>query len=70
MYSTNYKKEHLETLCYQRAQTIYGSQLPEEVRDRLQFELEIIEKSGNSNQMAYLKANYPEEFSAVINESE
>ena len=54
MDSTNYKKENLETLCYQRAQTIYGVQLPDEVKDRLQFELEIIEKSGDSNYLLFL----------------
>ena len=43
MDSPNFKKENLETLCYQRAQTIYGTQLPDEVTDRLQFELEIIQ---------------------------
>lgn len=54
MDSPNYKKEKLETLCYQRAQTIYGTQLPDEVTDRLQFELEIIEKSGNSKYLLFL----------------
>ena len=54
MDSPIFKKENLETLCYQRAQTIYGTQLPDEVTDRLQFELEIIEKSGNSNYLLFL----------------
>ena len=54
MDSPNFKKENLETLCYQRAQTIYGTQLPDEVTDRLQFELEIIEKSGNSKYLLFL----------------
>ena len=54
MDSTNYKKDNLETLCYQKAQEIYGTQLSDEVTDRLQFELEIIEKSGNSNYLLFL----------------
>lgn len=54
MDSTYYKRNELETLCYQRAQEIYGAQLPDEVMDRLQFELEVIEKSGNSNYLLFL----------------
>ena len=54
MDTSNIKCKNLETLCYQRAQEIYGIQLPDEVRDRLQFELEIIEKSGNSNYLLFL----------------
>ena len=54
MDTSNIKCKNLETLCYQRAQEFFGVQLPDEVRDRLQFELEIIEKSGNSNYLLFL----------------
>ena len=36
----------LNSLCYEGAQRIYGTRLPEEVVDRLEFELEIIKKAG------------------------
>lgn len=36
----------LRKLCFERAQRIYGTRLPEEVFVRLEFELEIIKKAG------------------------
>lgn len=37
--------DYLEYLTYTRAKLIYGDPIPEEVEDRLRFELEIIEKN-------------------------
>ena len=37
--------DYLEHLTYTRAKLIYGEPIPEEVEDRLRFELEIIEKN-------------------------
>lgn len=36
----------LNSFCFERAQRIYGTRLPEEVVDRLEFELEVIKKAG------------------------
>ena len=36
----------LNSLCYEGAQRIYGTRLPEDVVDRLEFELEVIKKAG------------------------
>ena len=38
--------DYLEYLTYTKAKLIYGDPIPEEVEERLQFELEIIEKNG------------------------
>ena len=41
----------LNSLCYEGAQRIYGTLLPEEVVDRLEFELEVIKKAGAEHQL-------------------
>ncbi|MBR5656026.1 MAG: hypothetical protein IKW98_05005 [Prevotella sp.] len=45
---------YLEHLTFHKAKLIYGYPIPEDVDDRLQFELEIIEKSGNSKYLLFL----------------
>lgn len=45
----------LKTLCYQKAQLIYGKQLPVEVLNRLQYELDIIGKEGGSDYFLFLQ---------------
>jgi len=47
--------ENLKTLCYQKAQHIYGKQLPAEVLNRLQYELDVIEKEGGSDYFLFLQ---------------
>ena len=52
---TMMKEENLKTLCYQKAQLIYGKQLPVEVLNRLQYELDIIVKKGGSDYFLFLQ---------------
>ena len=47
--------DYLEHLTYTRAKLIYGDPIPEEVEDRLQFELEIIEKNGAEKYFLFIQ---------------
>ena len=47
--------DYLEHLTYTRAKFIYGDPIPEEVEDRLQFELEIIEKNGAQRYFLFIQ---------------
>lgn len=54
--------DYLEHLTYTKAMVIYGVPLPEEVDDRLQFELEIIKKNGAERYFLFIQhvVNYAE----------
>ena len=54
--------DYLEHLTYTKAKVIYGVPLPEEVDDRLQFELEIIKKNGAERYFLFIQdvVNYAE----------
>lgn len=61
--------EYLEHLTYTKAKVIYGVPLPEEVDDRLQFELEIIKKNGAERYFLFIQdvVNYAEkELGALV----
>ena len=47
--------DYLEYLTYTKAKLIYGDPIPEEVEDRLQFELEIIEKNGAEKYFLFIQ---------------
>ena len=47
--------DYLEHLTYTRAKLIYGDPLPEDVEDRLRFELEIIEKNGAERYFLFIQ---------------
>jgi DNA polymerase-3 subunit alpha len=47
--------DYLEYLTYTKAKLIYGDPIPEEVEDRLQFELEIIEKKGAEKYFLFIQ---------------
>ncbi len=47
--------EYLECLVYTRARAIYGEPIPEDVDDRLQFELDIIKKNGAERYFLFLQ---------------
>lgn len=47
--------DYLEQLTYTKAKVIYGYPLPEEVDDRLQFELEIIKKNGAERYFLFIQ---------------
>ena len=47
--------DYLEHLTYSKAKVFYGDSLPEEVDDRLQFELEIIKKNGAERYFLFLQ---------------
>ncbi len=47
--------DYLEYLIYTKAKLIYGDPIPEEVEDRLQFELEIIEKNGAQRYFLFIQ---------------
>ncbi len=68
---------YLECLSFTKAKQIYGDLLPEEISDRLKYELQIIMRCAFNKshsvcytwlayQMAYLKANYSKEFAQVM----
>ena len=46
---------YLEQFCFSKAQRIYGESLPEEVSDRLKFELQIIKQRGASGYFLFLQ---------------
>lgn len=48
------KYEYLRYLSYSKAKQIYGEQLPDEVSDRLDFELKIIKQRGVSDYFLFL----------------
>ena len=54
--------DYLERLTYAKAKDIYSVPLPEEVDDRLQFELEIIKKNGAERYFLFIQdvVNYAE----------
>lgn len=52
---TTMNDENLKTLCYQKAQLIYGKQLSSEVLNRLQYELDDIGKEGGSDYFLFLQ---------------
>jgi DNA polymerase-3 subunit alpha len=61
--------DYLEQLTYTKAKVIYGNPLPEEVDDRLQFELEIIKKNGAERYFLFMQdvVNYAEkELGALV----
>ena len=61
--------DYLEQLTYTKAKVIYGNPLPEEVVDRLQFELEIIKKNGAERYFLFIQdvVNYAEkELGALV----
>ena len=61
--------DYLEHLIYTAAKVIYGNPLPEEVDDRLQFELEIIKKNGAERYFLFIQdvVNYAEkELDALV----
>ena len=61
--------DYLEHLTYTKAKVIYGVPLPEEVDDRLQFELEIIKKNGAERYFLFIQdvVNYEEkELGALV----
>ena len=47
--------DYLEYLTYTKAKLIYGDPIPEEVEDRLRFELEIIEKNGAEKYFLFIQ---------------
>lgn len=47
--------DYLEYLTYTKAKLIYGDPIPEEVGDRLQFELEVIEKNGAQRYFLFIQ---------------
>lgn len=47
--------DYLEYLTYTKAKQIYGDPIPEEVEDRLRFELEIIEKNGAEKYFLFIQ---------------
>ena len=47
--------EYLKYLSFSRAKQIYGKELPEEVSDRLNYELQIIKQSGASDYFLFLQ---------------
>ena len=61
--------DYLEQLTYTNAKVIYRNPLPEEVDDRLQFELEIIKKNGAERYFLFIQdvVNYAEkELGALV----
>ena len=46
---------YLEYLSFSKAKQIYGESLPEDVSDRLKFELEVIKKRGASGYFLFLQ---------------
>lgn len=61
--------DYLEQLTYTNAKVIYRNPLPEEVVDRLQFELEIIKKNGAERYFLFIQnvVNYAEkELGALV----
>ena len=46
---------YLEHLCFSKAKQIYGESLPEDVTDRLKFELQIIKQRGASGYFIFLQ---------------
>ena len=61
--------DYLERLTYTKAKYIYSVPLPEEVDDRLQFELEIIKKNGAERYFLFIQdvVNYAEkELGALV----
>ena len=61
--------DYLEHQTYTKAKVIYGVPLPEEVDDRLQFELEIIKKNGAERYFLFIQdvVNYAEkELGALV----
>ena len=61
--------DYLEHLTYTKAKVIYGVPLPEEVDERLQFELEIIKKNGAERYFLFIQdvVNYAEkELGALV----
>ena len=61
--------DYLKQLTYTKAKDIYGNPLPEEVDDRLQFELEIIKKNGAERYFLFIQdvVNYAEkELGALV----
>ena len=47
--------DYLEYLTYTKAKLIHGDPIPEEVGDRLQFELEVIEKNGAQRYFLFIQ---------------
>ena len=61
--------DYLKQLTYTKAKDIYGNPVPEEVDDRLQFELEIIKKNGAERYFLFIQdvVNYAEkELGALV----
>ena len=60
--------DYLEQLIYTNAKVIYRNPLPEEVVDRLQFELEIIKKNGAERYFLFIQnvVNYAEKELGVL----
>ena len=61
--------DYLKQLTYTKAKDIYGNPLPEEVDDRLQFELENIKKNGADRYFLFIQdvVNYAEkELDALV----
>ena len=61
--------DYLKQLTYTKAKVMYGNPLPEEIDDRLQFELEIIMKNGAEKYFLFIQdiVNYAEkELSALV----
>lgn len=61
--------DYLKKLTYTKAKDIYGNPVPEEVDDRLQFELEIIKKNGAERYFLFIQdvVNYAEkELGALV----
>jgi len=46
---------YLEQLCFSKAKQIYGESLPEDVTERLEFELKIIKQKGASGYFLFLQ---------------
>lgn len=51
----NSDADYLKHLTYTKARGIYGDSLPEEIDDRLQFELEIIRKNGGNRYFLFMQ---------------
>lgn len=51
----NSDADYLEYLTFQKAKLIYGDPLPEDVIDRLQFELEIINKNDSARYFLFMQ---------------
>ena len=56
--------KHLRDLVYEKARQIYGNSLPEDVEDRLNFELDVIKLSGATSYFLFVQ----DIISAAVNE--